>query len=62
MGIVVYVLLGLECLALLLQFVAEHTVEVLGLFRSLLVPNAVLIELWVVGVLHVVACMMAVLI
>ena len=55
-----YVLLCLESLALLLQFVAEHNVQVLSLVRSLLVPYAILIELWVVGVLHVVASVMTV--
>ncbi len=54
------VLLALEGLALLLELVAEHDVEVLSLVGSLLVPNAVHIELWVVGILHIVACVMSV--
>ena len=60
MRIVVHVLLALECLALLLQFVAEHDVQVFSLIRSLLVPDTIHIKLWVVGILHVVACVMSV--
>ena len=60
MWIVVYVLLGLESLALLLQFVAEHNVQVLSLVRSFLVPNTVLVELRVVGILHIVASVVSV--
>jgi hypothetical protein len=50
--IVVHVLLALESLALLLQLVAEHDVQVFSLIRSLLVPNAIHVKLWVVGILH----------
>ena len=60
MRIVVDVLLALERLALLLQLVAEHDVQVLGLLGSLLVPNAIHIKLRVVGVLHVVACVVSI--
>ena len=55
-----YVLLALESLALLFEFIAKHDVQVLSLIRSLLVPNTIHIKLWVVGVLHIVACMMSV--
>ena len=53
-------LLALESLALLLQFVAEYDIKVFSLLRSLLVPDAIHIKLWVVGILHVVACVMSV--
>ena len=53
-----HVLLALESLALLLQLVAEYDVQVFSLLRSLLVPDAIHIKLWVVGILHVVACVM----
>ena len=55
-----HVLLALECLTLLLQLVAEYDVQVFSLIRSLLVPNTIHIKLWVVGILHVVACVMSV--
>ena len=55
-----HVLLALESLALLLQFVAEYDVQVFSLLRSLLVPDAIHIKLWVVGILHVVACVMSI--
>ena len=60
MRIVVHVLLALECLALQLQLVAEYDIQVFSLIRSLLVPNTIHIKLWVVGILHVVACVMSV--
>ena len=53
-------LLALESLALLLQLVAEYDVQVFCLFRSLLVPDTIHIKLWIVGILHVVACVMSV--
>ena len=60
MRIVVHVLLALESLALLLQLVAEYDVQVFSLIRSLLVPDAIHIKLWVVGILHVAACVMSI--
>ena len=54
--IVVNVLLALESLAFLLQLVAEHDIQVFSLIRSLLVPNTINIKLWVVSILHIVAC------
>ena len=53
-------LLTLESLARLLQLIAEYDVQVFCLIRSLLVPDTIHIKLWVVGILHVVACMMSV--
>ena len=55
-----HVLLALESLALLLQLVAEYDVQVFSLIRSLLVPDAIHIKLWVVGILHVAACVMSI--
>ena len=60
MRIVVHVLLCAESLALLLQLHAEHHVEVLSLVGSRLIPNAVGVELRVVSVLNIVACMMSI--
>ena len=55
-----YVLLCAESLALLLQLHAEYHVEVLSLVGSCFVPNAVGVELRVVSVLNIVACMMSI--
>ena len=60
MGIVVYMLFALEGLALLLQLVAKHDVEVFGLVACRLVPHAVLVKLGVVCVLYIVAGMVAI--
>ena len=60
MRIVVYVLLCAESLAILLQLHAEHYIEVLSLVGSRLVPNAVGVELRVVSVLNIVACVMSI--
>ncbi len=53
-------LLALESLARLLQLIADYDVQVFSLIRSLLIPNTIHIKLWIVGILHVVACMMSV--
>ena len=60
MGIVVGELLNLVGRALHLHLQADHDIEVLGFLRGLLVPFAAFVEARVVGVLHVVASMVAV--
>ena len=60
MWVVVYVLFNLQRRTLLLHLHTDHDVQVLCLRSCLLIILAVLIEFWGVGVLHIVACMMAV--
>ena len=58
--IVVRVFLNVEGFARHFHLHTHHDVEVFRLLGSLLVPYAVRVEAWVVGVLHVVACVFAV--
>ena len=58
--IVVHVLLDLECRTLLLHLHTDDDIQVFCLRSSLLVVLTILIELRGVGILHVVACVLAV--
>ena len=60
MGIVVHHLLYLEGRTFLLHFHGQDNVEVLGLCRRLLVPHPIGVELGVIRILHIVACVTAV--
>ena len=53
-------LLGLIGQPLLLQFHADDDVQVFGLLRGFLVPYPIDIKPWVIGIFHIVACMMTV--
>ena len=55
-----YVLLDLECRTLLLHLHTDDDIQVFCLGSSLLVVLTILIELRGIGILHVVACVMAV--
>ena len=58
--IVVRVFLNVEGFARHFHLHTHHDVEVFRLLGSLLVPHAVRVEAWVVGVLHVVAGVFAI--